>query len=174
MQFKDANENIISNYLINRKESSDLYKLNTSAYVAGYIARKLEKKYNCEICKNDLIDSNKTLSGSTMFLFFKEYDNVTKGLCYPTDQFIESINYFGESFAELFRKATHYSKISEYIVSELLNFNLNFLTCNMHKTCLQEDLVKMYVSLMIYYKLKYISNSLNNSKRNAKKIKKLS
>lgn len=133
----------------------------------------LKNIYNCDTYNNDLIDSNKTLSESTMFLFFKEYDNVTTGLCYPTDQFVKTINSFGEAFAELFKSATHYIGINKYIVSQLMTSNLNFLTCDAHKTSLQEDLIKMYVSLMIYYKLKNISKLLNNNKKKSKKDEKI-
>lgn len=41
-QFNDADPKIMSNYFSNGKPSA-MYKLNTSAYVAGYLARKLKK-----------------------------------------------------------------------------------------------------------------------------------
>ena len=67
-KFHDAEEEI--NIKFHNEDMGDVtaYKLNTSAYVAGYVATKLLEKHDCEFYKADLVDANKTLSESTVFI----------------------------------------------------------------------------------------------------------
>ena len=118
------------------------YKLNTSGYVAGYIATKLLEKHDFEFCKANLVDANKTLSQSTVFIYFKQFEHALIDLCFLQEKFSGLIAIFGEVFVENLKNISQYSGISKYIIYELLKFDLSFLTCYVHKANLQKDIVK--------------------------------
>ncbi|XP_035224231.1 uncharacterized protein LOC118196854 [Stegodyphus dumicola] len=97
----------------------DVFEQNSSAYVAGYTAKRALKQFSlCLLCKSVLV-SNQYLDTHTYFLHFKEYDFMKEGLCYPSHQFTLFVCEVGKRFKTVFEKICNHKNVKTKIISEL-------------------------------------------------------
>ena len=112
----------------------------------------------------------KELARDQLFLYFKEYDDVKNNLKAPSDSWLKTMREFGRIFLNLFKS---YNKKPGLLNKLLHDVNHDWIKCTSHGQMLWEYILRKYSLLMLYYKLKYMSNNLNNTQRIAKKLKKL-
>lgn len=154
---------------------SDLSKIcevDSSGYFAGYIARMILKKYDCQICQNSLTCSNESLS-SSLFIYFKQFENVKKGLIYPSKIFKETICKFGKIFEIIFEAGCYKKGVRQIICNELRSVDNSFLLCQAHSPEVWNIIIDLYSRTMLFNKLRYLTKDIQNSKKLANKIKKL-
>ncbi|KAF2903059.1 hypothetical protein ILUMI_03128 [Ignelater luminosus] len=70
----DCQLNISEETKQNASESVVTMETSSSIYVAGYLAHKIQKKFNCELCALYLIkDSNDLVEKNELFVLYKDY-----------------------------------------------------------------------------------------------------
>lgn len=153
-------------------DDNNLPEVNAGAYVGGYVAKIGLKKFQCEKCEKDLTQ-DKLLSRELLFIYFKQFDNVKNGLKAPSESMLKTICLFGKSFHKLFDEHCNDMNFVANIVNKFKVYDHDWLTCTSHAEDLWEYIVRKYVLLMTYHKVKRVSLDLYDRKRAAKKCKKL-
>ena len=144
---------------------------NSGVYVGGYIAKVTLKKFQCKDCQENLT-KEKMLSRDLLFIYFKEYDIVKDGLKAPSDSWLKTICEFGRSFNSAFNINCNEPGLTYNIICKYRDIDHDWLNCTTHANEIWEYILKKYVLLMVYHKLKRISKDIYNEKRAAKKRKK--
>ncbi|KAF2893047.1 hypothetical protein ILUMI_13117 [Ignelater luminosus] len=114
----DCQLNISEETKQNASESVVTMETSSSIYVAGYLAHKIQKKFNCELCASYLIkDSNDLVEKNELFMLYKDYscENDIKFLKRPSNQFVQIVLSLLKLFNEAFNKYKCSSKVTETI-----------------------------------------------------------
>ena len=152
--------------------NDEMHEANAASFVGGYIAHVALKKFQCTDCQASLV-KEKEIARDQLFIYFKEYDDVKNGLKAPSNSWLKTICEFGRIFVNIFKMYSKKQGLLNKIIYELKSIDHDWIKCASHGQTLWEDILKKYALLMLHYKLKYISSDINNSKRVAKKLKKL-
>lgn len=115
----------------------------------------------------------KELSRELLFIYFKEYDNVKNGLKAPSNSWLKTICEFGRRFNDLFYKYYYKQGLLRNIICNFRDIDHDWLNCAIHADKVWELILKKYITLMIYHKLKIISRDIHDLKKDAKKRKKV-
>ena len=157
----------------------DIIEENVIAYLAGYVAKQILEEINCYNCRALLIDANKTLTDSTIYLYFKQYLHldIDHGLMYPSDELLKCImsivNVTDEIFCSILYK-DNVLKITKRFVEEKTNFS-NICACADHGDILTLKIVEISSKLCLKIHLRELNRSLItniNLKSLREKIKK--
>lgn len=172
--------NILSDYncddfdktILTDVADGDILHKNASAYIAGYLASKSLKILDCNNCKKTLI-TTKDLTPETIFIYFKEFDMVKRGLNYPSLNLIETISIFGLKFQTMFTTFCYEPLILKKMTDVLINEPHDFLSCKSHSNTIWQYMVNLYLKMMIYAKVKQLSKNLPKVRNAKNKLKKL-
>lgn len=150
---------------------------NAVVYVAGYTCRKYLLKYECDECSALLrVNSPAENREDRMFLSNKSYTgDVGKkcGLFVPSDNFVHFISECENIFASNFMSLMHMSKICDRLCSVVMsNVDLTWFTAS---NCIQNvsSIIRSYVTMRIFYTVKFFNISLSEQPRNKRNRKAL-
>ncbi|KAF2888221.1 hypothetical protein ILUMI_17952 [Ignelater luminosus] len=142
----DCQLNISEETKQNSSESVVTMETSSSIYVAGYLAHKVQKKFNSELyysCENDI-----------------------KFLKRPSDQFVQIVLSLLKLFNEAFNKYKCSSKVTETIEHYLkayLERSTDWFELKGSASCIhnKEYLLKLFIKIKLFRQLKWESNQLS-------------
>ena len=155
------------------EQATDFQKCSKK-YVAGYLALKCITKFNCEKCKNVLLDNDVDLnSHSDLLLLWKAYPSIKGKLCgslkCPKDSFFLIILTAYEIFEKEFSKCSHMKKIGQYLF-ELIKQNI--IKKNYHfwadDCCLEhrDYIIRLFIRTHIFNRVKWITKDFRDKNTN--------
>jgi hypothetical protein len=101
--------------------TSDVIDLNSMRYVCGYVAYKVIKKFNCEMCKSTMVkdDDGEMSLTSEQFLLNKNYVTWSNNfhLKDPTDRFFLINQIHISVFEDYFKNNSHNKNLKKEIIS---------------------------------------------------------
>lgn len=147
-------------------------ELCSTVYLAGYLAFKVLKKYDCDICKEKLLKSEEELfSENEFYLLCKDYgaEQITH-LKRPTDCFVEFVSklliLFNSSFSRNKCSLFVVKNITKDLVSQTEICFKNF--CNKHI----KDTINLLITVKIYRNLKNESEAIESLRLESNKERK--
>ena len=153
-----------------------LHQVNITAYVAGYLLRKVENRGLCTVCKNAWISkgNNSSQNPKLIFLSGKKF-NPDCNLFVPTDLFIQFVLNCEASFVQNFDCMTNVEKPRSMISGIILmseyckNVCCNSESC---KGCIKY-VIELFCTVRIAHAIKMQNQNMNvkGSSRNRKMLK---
>lgn len=94
---------------VNLFDELNLIDQNSVAYLAGFFARKILNRHNCDTCREIIVaKADAVLNPEYAYINQRQYIN-TESLIKPSEQFINYILRLGKSFQENFQKPELYA-----------------------------------------------------------------
>ena len=147
----------------------NMMSTNAITYVAGYLLKKCIDQHPCDICKQELVQTELN-SADQLFCQFKAYNsNECTGpfgsLIVPVPAFVEYISNCENIFVEAFGSPiTTSTGIGKSVVKTLKKFK--------HGSCAGfpvSFLCKLFVRMRIYYSVKFANQEIKKSNRKGSK-----
>lgn len=118
--------------------------------MAGYVARKFLKRYDCIPCKTFLLETPNTESRNSEFTAICD----KRGLLYPSQELFKAVKKLEDIFIVFFSREKF---CSDSIVDVMLLVKENFgyaLGCTQHSDALTAELTKFYVLTRLHFCVK--------------------
>ncbi|KAF9408378.1 hypothetical protein HW555_011915, partial [Spodoptera exigua] len=125
-------------------------RVHSSAYTAGYICRKINKKMNCQECQKTLVaEAQENFHKWIMHREYKQLKN--SNLAYPSKQFLILYRDIANLIHSYLIQYAHLKSTGKNIKKEI-NKNLKFdwLGCSKHKKITSEYLISLILRLQIH------------------------
>ena len=103
----------------------------------------------------------------------KSFDFVKLDLIYPSEDLIKTVSEFGYAFPNLFQTFASKPSINHAIAANLHNIEHSWFSCSSNEELGWTQLIQFYTKMMIYNKVKFMSQQLVATKRYCNKLKKL-
>lgn len=144
----------------------------STVYLAGYIAFKLLKKYNCKTCIENIVKPNEKISSKNEFyLLSKDYgaEEITH-LKRPTDCFVQFVYKLLTLFNSLFSKY----KCRLFVVKNITNDLISQTEMDFKKFCKEHTKygMNLLIMLKIYRSLKNVSEDMESKRLNSSEVRK--
>lgn len=139
-------------------------------YLAGYIVKKVAKKFSCSSCTAILTEQNKPIASA--FLISKSYDD-TSSLTSPGDCVVEMVSHFEAVFRNCV-PTFHMNYIMQTFIRQVDLTDQSFKCgCPNHAASVKTYMVKLFFIVRIHHYLRMQNRDLSmpNGKRNRKMMK---
>lgn len=136
----------------------------STAYVSGFIARRLLRNSTCNGCKEALLDTSQDNANWCTGFFFKEYSDNTNRLTYPSENFIKSVGHSATILENQLELHFHKEKILETITRVILSeVDFTWLTnhCNYHCYEIMKETAKSVCKIGIPWWCKIKNREIN-------------
>lgn len=147
---------------------SDTIRENAIFYIAGYVARKVISKLNCEDCENTLIDSTNAPNVNSLLTQFKDYSG--NSLKKPSDALFNIVH-------KMYDVDICHMLWSPNVIQNMVKFHgqvIDFNALNVHeihKERVQQIISVLISKVQIYKHIKKVNQDLKQEYR-SKSIKK--
>ena len=148
----------------------DIAKQNVSAYISGYLLRKL--KFDCETCRQQLILTNLPDEEKYTFLRHKSYSEYC-GLIYPSSSLVNFVEKLEQTFTFAFEGCMHMHHVLSRLIKNTEHHDLEWMLCN-SQTCIgkMHGIRQLYMKIRLHHALKMSNREdKNKGKRNRKYLK---
>lgn len=135
-------------------------KIQTSAYTAGYICRKMTKKINCNACNNTF--TTKEVQGIHAFITQREYKRLKhKNLAYPNARFLRLYNQCAQSIHNYLNTQCHETGIKSQLNAILSENDVSWLGCEKHNFDIKQFFKGLIIRLHVHNWCNTINRILN-------------
>lgn len=125
-------------------------KVNSRAYTAGWVVRKINQKFNCKECKKSTTTQN--ISAVHRWIQEKEYKTgKEQKLCYPSEPIVRLFGNIMSETNEYLEKSPNSYNIKGSLMDLIKSkYSLDFFACELHKLQLTECFIDATLKLSIH------------------------
>ena len=146
---------------------------NITAYIAGYICRKLKGRI-CENCSIAIKGKFNASNPIHTFISQKNYDDIKgAGLIYPSDEMYEIVKQLEIEYRAIIQNVYHMNRVHYRIVNMLEKKLGQRGKCTVQKCDVQCIIIALFVTIRLHHTLKMFNRDLmyNQKSRNRKLMK---
>ena len=165
-----------SEHLCEYPVNMSLPQINVTAYVAGYLLRKVKDQGLCSVCLNAWIQNSNDLSKNPKFIFLsgKKY-NADSNLFVPTNRFVQFVTNCEATFVQNFDHMRYVEKPRKMISSIILKSDYcQDISCqNVRCLSCKQYVVELFCTVRIAHAIKMQNQNMNvkGSSKNRKLLK---
>lgn len=136
-------------------------KVQTSAYTAGYICRKLSEKNKCNACANTY--TTKEIEGIHDYIQFREYKRLKhNNLAYPMGKMVRLYRECAEIIHSFLNVNCHQKNIKKSINDIIIKqCDISWLGCQEHKELIKTNFINCIIRLQVHNWCNIINRILN-------------
>ncbi|XP_022830991.1 uncharacterized protein LOC111359629 [Spodoptera litura] len=125
-------------------------RVHSSAYTAGYICRKINKKINCQECQKTFVAE--VQENFHKWIMYREYKLLkNSNLAYPSKRFLILYRDIANLIHLYLNQYAHIKSIGKSIKREILHkLKFDWLGCSKHKTNAREYFINLILRLHIH------------------------
>jgi hypothetical protein len=136
------------------------------SYLAGWVARKSAICSQCRVTLTTTEHEHSYFCRSIdVFASMKRYsDSSSVGLITPCQELFNVVHFMEQQFRMLFKQYVHKPNIAESLYNAIYphcDFSFVFMHHPEHALFLAEKLTRMFVTMRIFYAVKFINHDLN-------------
>ena len=149
---------------------------NVLAYIAGYILHRLSPSLSCLQCASNLVSYDRD-GPQYLFINNKQYGECSQGLKYPSESLISICQCCESIYNRDCEKQLHTCKIKQNLVRNMLQAALQLTESGNIPPCQCNTLtrvIKLYTNIRLHHSLRLNNRHYTQSKRQNRKILKLS
>lgn len=169
--------NMLDLLAISNAPNMSLAEENIVVYLAGYLVRKVTKKFSCPDCKDQLVShSAPSTSAQWTFLSKKQYSHLAEGGLYrPSEDLVAMVTEMEAIFRTSVPGIIHGDKIRGKLFSRMTgSSNLPQISC-IRPECIQMThyIIHLYITVRLHHVLREQNRKFQapNQKRNRKAMK---